>query len=257
MYFLYHKKSCKTGKVLGTALGIRRGLGKTAQGNGPLIRWGNAIPFNVETLLQQPEAIARASNKLVALRAMQAAGVRVPEFSTNPESLGFPMLGRTTHGFGGKDIRVYESFDPYAVGIHDFYTKYIPNKREYRLHVFQGQVIRVQGKYLDYPEQHTNPYIQNYGQGYRFRSPEKQLNRDRTEAAIKAVEVLGLDFGAVDLLIGTDGNCYVLEVNTAPKCSPLTARAYIEAIHGWLTSNGHRPPAINYNALEALRGTVE
>jgi glutathione synthase/RimK-type ligase-like ATP-grasp enzyme len=259
MYFLYHKKSCKTGKILGTALGIRRGMGKTADQNGPLIRWGNAVAFSAETLLQQREAISLASNKLSALRAMQAAGVRVPEFDMVPGD--GVWLGRKRHGFGGGDII------PLRDGVclsprgnttdSEFYTKYISNTREYRLHVFRGEVIRVQGKYLDYPEQHTNEFIKNYGQGFRFRAPDRRLNSDRIEAAINAVEALRLDFGAVDLLIGTDRQAYVLEVNTAPKCSPLTARAYIEAIHGWLVEAGYSPPAINYNALEGLRGTHE
>lgn len=116
----------------------------------------------------------------------------------------------------------------------DFYTAYVPNRREYRIHVFQGEVIRVQGKYLDYPEQHTNEYIKNYGQGFRFRAPDRELNADRLEAARRAVDALGLDFGAVDLLVGVDRLCYVLEVNTAPACSPLTAQAYVRKFAEWL-----------------------
>jgi D-alanine-D-alanine ligase-like ATP-grasp enzyme len=46
---------------------------------------------------------------------------------------------------------------------------------------------------------------------------------------VNAVVALGLDFGAVDLLIGDDGQTYVLEVNTAPACSPMTAACYIGA----------------------------
>ena len=132
----------------------------------------------------------------------------------------------------GRDIAVFTASDTPA-GC-DFYTVYIPNTREYRIHVFQGEIIRVQGKYLDHPDQHTNPYIKNHGQGFRFRTPDRELNTDRREAAINAVEALGLDFGAVDLLVGEDRLCYVLEVNTAPACSPLTARAYVEKFAAWL-----------------------
>lgn len=109
----------------------------------------------------------------------------------------------------------------------EFYTEYIPNTREYRVHVFRDEVIRVQGKYLDYPEQHKNSYIKNYAQGFRFRAPDRELISSRKEAAIAAVRALGLDFGAVDLLIGEDRKEYVLEVNTAPSCSPLTQAAYV------------------------------
>lgn len=144
----------------------------------------------------------------------------------------------------GCDIRIFQPGDTPA-GC-DFYTEYIPNTREYRIHVFQGEVIRIQGKYLDFPDQHTNPYVKNHGQGYRFRAPDRQLNSDRLEAATAAVDALGLDFGAVDLLIGEDRLCYVLEVNSAPACSPLTAQAYVRRFAEWL---GIDPE----NACESLR----
>ena len=95
--------------------------------------------------------------------------------------------------------------------------------------MFRDRVLRIQGKYLDFPDQHTNPYIQNYGQGYRFRAPNFDIHQDRKDLAIAAVRALGLDFGAVDMLIGEDKKAYVLEVNSAPACSPLTLTAYAEA----------------------------
>lgn len=52
--------------------------------------------------------------------------------------------------------------------------------------------------------------------------------------AVLAVNCLGLDFGAVDLLIGDDRETYILEVNTAPSCSPLTATEYIMAFKNML-----------------------
>lgn len=130
---------------------------------------------------------------------------------------------------------VYRHEEAGTEGPHEFYSAYIPNRREYRIHVFDGKVIRVQGKYLDFPEQHTNPYVKNYAQGFRFRTPDKKLNASRTEAAVDAVSALGLLFGAVDLLVGEDGLEYVLEINTAPKLAPLTCTQYATAIREYLT----------------------
>jgi glutathione synthase/RimK-type ligase-like ATP-grasp enzyme len=59
-----------------------------------------------------------------------------------------------------------------------------------------------------------------------FKTPARKLNKSRTDAAVKAVEALGLDFGAVDLVVDHQGLEYVLEVNTAPACSPKTLQAY-------------------------------
>jgi len=193
-----------------------------------MIRWGSAIEHEAQTLLNQRQAIIWASNKLVALRKMQEAGVNVPSFWTLPRDRpeGVVVLGRSHHGSQGRDIRVYQPDEPLA--LHELYTAYIPNRREYRVHVFRDEVIRVQGKWQDYPEMQTNPYIKNHAQGYRFRQPRWRLNNDRLEMAKLAVSSLGLDFGAVDMLIGEDRQTYVLEVNTAPSCSPLTAARYVE-----------------------------
>lgn len=256
MFFLYHKKSFKTGKVLGRCLGVR--FGREHKATDDLVRWGNAVPLAKRTLLQQPEAISRASDKLVALRVMKEAGVRVPEFAMLPAN--GVWLSRKRHGFGGMDIiplQDGQSLHPRGItGEPEFYTKYIVNRREYRIHVFQGECIRVQGKYLDHPEQHTNQYVKNYAQGFRFRTPRNELKGDRYEQAKKAVEALGLDFGAVDVVIGEeDGLCYVLEVNTAPRCSPKTARAYCEAIAGWTGASGIRLEP-RWAELDALKGNI-
>jgi len=71
-------------------------------------------------------------------------------------------------------------------------------------------------------------------------------------AAVSAVEALGLTFGAVDLIVGDDGHTYILEVNTAPACSPRTAREYVNAVVVLGNQHGFdiRP---DYTALEQLR----
>jgi glutathione synthase/RimK-type ligase-like ATP-grasp enzyme len=146
------------------------------------------------------------------------------------------------------DIVYWEADSLPQRGHCEFFTEYVPNRREYRLHVYRGEVIRTQGKYLDFPEQWTRPFVKNYEQGFRFRTPRLELNRSRVEAAVRAVEALGLVHGAVDLLIGEDGLEYVLEVNTAPSCSPLTARRYIERMAADLNITP------NYEPLDRLRG---
>lgn len=259
-FFLYHRTTSPTGRLLAKALGIpygHLGPGQAARRTERIqssliraqriIRWGSQqqLPTGCqpEHTLNGAAALSTASNKLRALEKLTAAGVSVCPYSL-PEGIAYPLelarlrepsqvvLGRSLHGTKGGDIRVFhEGETPRGC---DFYTAYIPNTREYRVHVFQGEVIRVQGKYLDYPEQHTNPYIKNHGQGFRFRTPDRMPNPDRLEAAVRAVEALGLDFGAVDLLRGADGLTYVLEVNTAPACSPMTARAYIQHFAEWL-----------------------
>ena len=56
--------------------------------------------------------------------------------------------------------------------------------------------------------------IRNHQDG-EWRQISCSPRRSISEQAIKAVETLGLDFGAVDLILHND-TPYVLEVNTAP-----------------------------------------
>jgi glutathione synthase/RimK-type ligase-like ATP-grasp enzyme len=66
----------------------------------------------------------------------------------------------------------------------------------------------------------------------RFTSPEiEEKVRSYSVAAVKA---LGLDFGAVDIIVNKKGTeAYVLEVNTAPGIeSPTVLAAYVEYIRG-------------------------
>lgn len=248
MFFLYHLSTSPTGRLLAKALGIRYGhLGvqpdvrlrrrlRRANAATKLIRWGSSEAINNWCpTLNSAEAIRTAADKLATLQCLHEAEVPVPQFTTDPDEAfawDTTVLARRRHGSQGRDIRVFQPGERPFGG--QLYTRYVPNTREYRLHVFQGEVIRTQGKYLDLPEEHTNPYIKNHGQGFRFRTPDVQLNADRIQAATGAVAALGLDFGAVDLLIGEDRRCYVLEVNSAPSCAPMTARAYVEKFAAWL-----------------------
>jgi D-alanine-D-alanine ligase-like ATP-grasp enzyme len=56
-----------------------------------------------------------------------------------------------------------------------------------------------------------------------------------TEHSISAVNTLGLDFGAVDLIVAKDGRVYVLEVNTAPGIEGITLEKYVKAFQNYET----------------------
>jgi glutathione synthase/RimK-type ligase-like ATP-grasp enzyme len=166
---------------------------------------------------------------------MHEAGIRVPEFGVTP-MLGTEgkVLGRTRRGFAGRGITVYDHPNLAAAG-HELYTAYIPNRREYRLHVVGDRVIRVQRKYLERGD--AESLIRNHANGYVFKAPAKDLNQSRKDTAVAAVRALGLDFGAVDLVVDNDGLEWVLEVNTAPSCSPKTLAAYTDALREYLNAN--------------------
>lgn len=229
MYILMHRKTRPTGKKIAAALGMKARFKTPVAGDTCAVRWGTAEHANIQSAIQDATAIAKAGNKFVALQCFERDGVPHPTFVTQlPAIRDGVWLGRATHGMCGQDIKIVTPGDIYPAKAQ-FYTKYIPNTREYRIHVFGDQILGVMGKYLDFPEMAGDGYIKNMSHGYRFRTPSKELKPDRKEAAIAAVKALGLDFGAVDLIVGDDGKTYVLEVNTAPALAPLTFEKYVAA----------------------------
>lgn len=103
------------------------------------------------------------------------------------------------------------------------FTQGITGKRiEYRVHVFNGRVILTQAK-LRKEGYQTNPkynsIVRNVDSGWIYgvnNVPEVGIAKAGL-AAVATVGILGLDFGAVDVVYqeGTD-KAFVLEVNTAP-----------------------------------------
>jgi len=255
MFFMYHRRSRPTGEVLARALGVDHGYGVPGDEIVPvLIRWGSrASSFHgVERTLNPADAIERASHKLMSLEILRDAGVPVPDFDTDPEALveraGYPILGRRMQHARATDVVLCLQRRDFRRRPRDYYVAYVPTNREYRLHVAGGEVIRIQGKYLDVPGDYV-PHVRNYASGHRFRAPRKRLHMERLNAAVTAVEALGLDFGAVDLIVSDSGAHYVLEVNTSPSCSPRTGAAYVSAFARMLGLDEER---INYGALNVL-----
>lgn len=267
MFFLYHKTSYKTGKALAKALGFQN-FGKVGRPVDLLLRWGNAAACGARQEINPATAILKASDKLTAFNVwsrLEDDSVQYPAFTTDRVvaqgwfDRGEVVFGRTRHGFKGHGIKIYESTDwelaqGVRLGQHELYTVGIKTKREYRLHVVGEEVIRVQRKYptiagTDFA------WIKNHAAGFVFKQPRNALKTDRGRMAVRAVKELGLDFGAVDLVIDETGQPYILEVNTAPSCSPITATAYVNALASLiaLRSAGDYIPNVAFHHLEGLR----
>lgn len=90
------------------------------------------------------------------------------------------------------------------------FMEYIPlgvAPKEFRVHVFKGKSIRISQKLFTEDRK-----------DYTTIRPDEELPRKfLRRAAVAAVEALGLDFGAVDMLASDDQTqVWVLEVNCAP-----------------------------------------
>jgi glutathione synthase/RimK-type ligase-like ATP-grasp enzyme len=68
-------------------------------------------------------------------------------------------------------------------------------------------------------KEHTTPdrIIRSNKRGWKFKAvAAKNVPASIKSASLAAVTALGLDFGAVDLVLDLEGNPYILEVNSAP-----------------------------------------
>jgi glutathione synthase/RimK-type ligase-like ATP-grasp enzyme len=165
---------------------------------------------------------AGAANKLQQLQKFKDAGIlTVPFFTKLPSAAeDFPVLGRSLSHHGGTDIKLI--MEPEMVSIFsasDFYTRYVPRQTEYRSWVYRRRHLATYEKRLVRPHEaiRRNRVGANHRNGYAFLLMNSALVPEGIrEIAAKAVECLGLDFGAVDILKGVDGHYYVLEINTAP-----------------------------------------
>jgi len=218
-HVLYAGASHVTGKKLAHYLGIDSyGKHDPDRRVDQLLRWGSRksityIPDQQTVNLRR--AIQKASDKVTAMEEMERAGVPVPNYSTSYQNLNFPMLARANGDMQGRGIvPIMQSQDIEANSMNpDFYTEYVPTKLEYRVHVIDGEIVKVSQKVLEEPEDY-DPFVRNYETGYRFKNP--RTRHPGINQAVAAVEALELDIGAVDLVIGEDDRPYVLEVNTAP-----------------------------------------
>ncbi len=239
-----YSMASKSAKALQEALGCWR-VHKRNSANIPsdynVINWGAGGNFSG---LNKPANVSLAVNKISTLKIISENGaVRTPAWTTNKEwakawvTQGDTVLCRTrTNGHSGQGIVIAKR----VVDLVDapLYTKYIHKDKEFRIHVFDGKVIDQRQKV---PSTDGRPvgdgYICTHNNGYVFKFAEAPS--DAHTQAINAVKALGLDFGAVDVVVeavrGTGGigisyKAYVLEVNTAPGLTGTTIQRYADAI---------------------------
>lgn len=245
-----------------------------------IVNWGNSrrpswMSHDVP-VLNQPEDVAIASNKLLTLEKLEEEGVPTVLFTTDKtvaEQWDKVFVRHSLTGHSGEGTEVLENEDnsEYNTAIerialeltelgHDYlagqvldnssrgefslpqaplYTKGIKNNGEYRVHVFDGEVILYQKKSRRVDEdgetitaEGEESDVRNLSSNWVYRTGNLRRLERVEELAISAVQALGLDFGAVDIIKNEEGEVYVLEVNTAPGLgNSETLEAYTRAFN--------------------------
>lgn len=238
-----YKAASASARVLSRALGIKRvRLVRTRfrpRQRDVILNWGSAdVLFPGANYINHPHAVDRATNKLTAMRVLTEAGVVVPPW-TDMEIEAQAWLNdgvavvarRMLRASGGRGIVVADPGDmlPRA----PLYTQYVKKFDEYRVHVWDGEVIDIQQKRRRRGgEQEVDQRVRNSAGGWVFCREEVQCPEVVIEQAVKAVRALGLDFGAADCgFTRKRGTACVYEVNTAPGLQGTTERTYTRAAH--------------------------
>lgn len=218
------------------------------------INWGNTDPPENHMcilndnhtqagcrMLNLPSYIRRASNKKLFFELMKETGNEelVPPFWTNRNDIpeeAFPIVCRTVlAGHSGDGIVL--AIDPESLVDAPLYTKYIKKKDEYRVHVGRKETsdgpkynaFATQQKARSTQAEEVNWQIRNHRNGFIYKRNGINPPESVISAAIKALEVSGLDFGAIDILWNDkQQRPYVLEINTAPGLEGQTVQDYAE-----------------------------
>lgn len=264
-----YKAGSKAAKALSLATGVLRATRKQVQKHGTfrtLINWGNSERrFENATYINDPAAVALAADKASTAERFAERGIAQPEYTTSQSTAkdwynaGHCVVARTlTRASGGRGIVLCIPDDVDACterantrdngplasdGPTDcrrtgvvrapFYTKYLKKADEYRIHVFDGEVIDVQQKRKrqEVPNEDVDYQIRNLDGGWVYCRTDVECPDSCLSLAIGAVAALGLDFGAADIGYNRHkDSCFVFEVNTAPGLEGSTLDSYRAAL---------------------------
>lgn len=213
--------------------------------NDLIINWGSGFfpkwDNGVVRWLNNTVNVAIAADKLESFIRLTKNNVSCPEWTIDKEvakawTQKYVVLARTKlNGHSGQGIVVCDK------GTVDFpdaplYVKYKKKAAEFRVHVFQGNVIDYQQKKkrADY-EGKVDSKIRSFDNGWVFCREQVEVPQQVFDVAVQAVGALGLDFGAVDMIWnGFEQRAYALEVNTAPGLEGETMFSYVIAFLNYM-----------------------
>lgn len=212
-----------------------------------LVNWG-ASSFKREVvakrIINKPDCVAIAANKLLSFKRFSECKVSIPEFTENKEEAlkwleeGKTVVARTIlTGHSGAGIIIADPENQNDLPEAKLYTRYIPKKEEYRVHVCNRSAFYWQRKARknDAQDDQVNWRVRNHANGFIYQHNNVQKHNKAYDLALDAVVALGLDFGAVDLVYNQKKDkWFVLEVNTACGLEGYSAEVYAHAIGEYL-----------------------
>lgn len=285
-YLWYSGATDVTGIALAEQLGIRSGTDRPVDET-TIIGWGCKTRDNVRfgnntTIINHPNSIRKNRDKLETLNTLtnnEAVANSIATHVTarnvitkiNNNEIALPLIGRTRRHQSGKGFWFCPTKSIVDAAITegaDYFQKFIDIKQEYRLHVFDGEIIYAQkkvanpnpaswvaqrvekiknwaNKHNDELDTDTLVYVLNRivkevvlpdrivrsnKRGWKFSTVRlNSVSNALKNVAINAVNAIGLDFGAVDCALGQDNAPWVIEINSGPGLQRGSLEAYVTA----------------------------
>ena len=174
------------------------------------IRWGGMFSVPIKTI-NTPEATSLAAHKLRSRKKLIEEGVPTPKTWFDIKEAVPPFIARPSTHSGGRDFFViHESRNIGKSGW--YFSELIEPKQEYRVYVGSNKVIGAYRKTFKEGEVRANRRVTGLLWGALI-----DVSDDIKKVSIDACAALGLETGAVDVIVGE--NPMVIEVNTTPTIS--------------------------------------
>ena len=216
-----------------------------------------ALFDRVRPLLNPPGAVTTAIHKFATATALAEAGLPVPDallalaagrLNQARERFGERAVYKTaigTHGGGAWQVDLDDPVNPRVGDRQAFIQRFVDapdggRPRDARVYVVDGSVVAAMYRYAPEGEWRTNVSL-----GGEVEDATADLPTQAKEVAVRAAEVVGLDYAGVDLIEAADG-WTVLETNPTA------------GFRGLFRATGTSPaPHIAALAIERGGGSVE
>lgn len=201
-----------------------------------IFRWGSSAACPAKFEINSAEMLGKMNNKIVARKILAENQVPIPKtFFTKAEAANgkFPQIGRKSFHSQGEEMQISHNYgDLNNDNISAYWSEFIPKDREFRVYVFFGRIL---GMCEKIPKDKNKIAWNNSLDNGVFKTVGwKHFPWNVAGLAIKACNVLNVDFSAVDII--TKGNdAYILELNSAPTCSEYRQKLFSKAF-AWLKS---------------------
>jgi hypothetical protein len=237
-------------QVSGIPITLRNSQVRIPSGTGKLITWGyvSDLPQGYE-VINTPRAVAQVSDKISFRRKLDVLNLCPKTVFNRQDAIRLlethDVIIRPRNHSQGRNLFVVHANDSDKISKLDvvlnnlgsFYvSELIKKESEYRVFIAQGKVVWVAEKL---PDDRTQ-VAWNVHQGGSFQNVRfGSWNKNVIKNSIESFNQSELDFGAVDVVVDSEGRAFTLEINTAPALTTPYRTECVAKVFKFLFNNDH------------------